>query len=87
MIAIHRIGQALVIASFCMLGPVACVGSAGPQGDTGAPGVSCWDLNANGACDTAAEDRDGDGQCTAADCSPSLLEAGYLGSSDACATC
>jgi MYXO-CTERM domain-containing protein len=28
----------------------------------------CWDLNANGVCDPAIEDQDGDGLCTAEDC-------------------
>lgn len=33
-----------------------------------AQGVSCFDLNANGACDLATEDLNGDGACTVADC-------------------
>jgi hypothetical protein len=32
------------------------------------PAALCHDLNRNRACDTASEDRNGDGQCTADDC-------------------
>ena len=39
----------------------------GPQGPPGLPGVNCWDTNGNGIAD-AAEDTNGDGQVTAADC-------------------
>lgn len=34
----------------------------------GADGISCWDLNANGTCDTATEDVNADGVCNALDC-------------------
>lgn len=42
-------------------------GTNGIDGATGAPGVNCWDLNGNGIGDPA-EDRNGDGAWTAADC-------------------
>jgi hypothetical protein len=47
------------------------IGPAGAQGDPGAPGtngVSCWDLNGNGACELDPEDKDENGVCDAADC-------------------
>ena len=40
----------------------------GTDGQDGANGVNCWDLNANGACDLVPEDVNGDGVCTTADC-------------------
>jgi hypothetical protein len=46
-------------------------GDAGMQGLHGLPGLSCWDTNANLACD-ALEDVDHDGTCNIADCSHAL---------------
>jgi hypothetical protein len=39
----------------------------GINGKDGANGLNCWDLNANGVCDTN-EDKNGDGVCNALDC-------------------
>lgn len=50
-------------------------GLQGDEGPAGSDGISCWDSNANGVCDTVSEDMNQDGQCTAADCQ------GPLGSS------
>jgi len=41
------------------------VGSEGPAGDDG---ISCWDLNGNGMCDLAIEDKNKNGICDAVDC-------------------
>jgi len=38
------------------------------EGPPGADGLPCWDLDGNGACDTATEDMDGDGACGVSDC-------------------
>lgn len=43
-------------------------GQPGAQGEQGPAGVSCWDENANGACDAPSEDVNGDTLCTVADC-------------------
>ena len=40
----------------------------GAQGVQGEHGVSCWDLNGNGACDTGTEDTNNDGICDLHDC-------------------
>lgn len=37
-------------------------------------GASCWDLNANDACDPAREDRNGDSRCDELDCPPGPRE-------------
>ena len=49
-------------------GPSGPAGAAGPQGPTGLLGVSCWDINNNGVCDTGTEDTNTDGVCNSADC-------------------
>jgi len=49
-------------------GPQGPTGSQGPAGSAGANGLSCWDLDGNGACDTGTEDVNGDGACGAQDC-------------------
>ncbi len=49
-------------------GPMGDRGEIGPMGMPGAAGLSCWDVDENGACDIASEDTDGDGACTTADC-------------------
>ncbi|HSA33115.1 MAG TPA: choice-of-anchor L domain-containing protein [bacterium] len=42
---------------------------AGPDADSTGPSTyECWDLNQNGTCDAADEDRSGDGFCTERDC-------------------
>lgn len=46
----------------------ACSADRGENGQDGAPGLMCWDLNGNGTAD-ATEDVNGDGQWTALDCS------------------
>ncbi|HEY6000735.1 MAG TPA: hypothetical protein VI078_15725 [bacterium] len=51
-------------------GPAGPEGPAGPQGAQGEHGVSCWDTDADAACDTPAEDANGDGFCDARDCRP-----------------
>lgn len=43
-------------------------GEPGPGGTPGKDGVACWDLNGNGVCDPASEDRTGDQQCNVLDC-------------------
>jgi hypothetical protein len=43
-------------------------GNAGTPGAPGAPGVSCWDVNADLACNAAMEDRNADGVCSTLDC-------------------
>lgn len=43
-------------------------GPTGTQGASGTNGQSCWDLNGDGVCDVATEDKDGNGACDAADC-------------------
>ena len=41
----------------------------GPDADSTGPSTyECWDLNQNGTCDVADEDRSGDGFCTERDC-------------------
>ncbi|MBN1609425.1 MAG: hypothetical protein JW940_22535, partial [Polyangiaceae bacterium] len=45
-----------------------CNGADGVDSAPGADGVSCWDLNANGACDPATEDLDASGACDVLDC-------------------
>ncbi len=46
----------------------------GEKGDTGNNGLTCWDLNANGACDIATEDLDSNSVCDAADCQAATHE-------------
>jgi len=36
-------------------------------------GLPCWDLNGNGGCDPAAEDKNGDGLCDILDCQSSSV--------------
>ncbi|MBI4705668.1 MAG: hypothetical protein HY744_31640 [Deltaproteobacteria bacterium] len=43
-------------------------GEKGDTGEAGEPGLDCWDLNDNGACDAAEEDINEDGKCDVADC-------------------
>lgn len=43
-------------------------GEPGKPGEPGKDGVSCWDLDGNGVCDLASEDKNGDGKCDALDC-------------------
>ena len=38
------------------------------DGQVGADGISCWDLNGNSVCDLATEDANADGSCTILDC-------------------
>jgi hypothetical protein len=38
------------------------------KGGQAGDGISCWDLNSNGACDLATEDANSDGICSALDC-------------------
>lgn len=57
-----------------------CRGSEGPQGLQGEPGspgqdglpgtdgIHCWDLDGDGICTPATEDKNTDGSCDAADC-------------------
>lgn len=40
----------------------------GSDGVAGRPGLHCWDLNADGACDPATEDQNSDGICDVNDC-------------------
>ncbi len=40
----------------------------GSDGVAGRPGLNCWDLNADGACDPATEDQNSDGICNVNDC-------------------
>ena len=47
-------------------------GQDGADGAPGAPGLSCWDANSNLLCDSA-EDANGDGACTVADCAGASL--------------
>jgi hypothetical protein len=51
-------------------GPPGEIGPEGPQGEPGqdgADGLHCWDLNADGECDSD-EDKNNDGLCDALDC-------------------
>lgn len=60
-------------------GPQGEPGDIGPQGIPGSPGgLMCWDLNGNGTGD-GAEDINGDGQFTAADCKGPQGEKGFKG--------
>jgi len=43
-------------------------GDPGTPGTAGAPGINCWDLNANGVGDLATEDTNGDGIVDVNDC-------------------
>jgi hypothetical protein len=43
-------------------------GANGTNGAAGSAGLACWDLNGNGMCDVAQEDKGTDGMCTVADC-------------------
>ena len=43
-------------------------GQNGQNGQNGSAGLSCWDLNANAACDLATEDIDNNNACDVADC-------------------
>jgi|GEM_PF-4764501 len=44
------------------------VGPQGQDGEPGADGVHCWDLDENSSCDLSKEDTNGDGLCSAVDC-------------------
>jgi len=48
-------------------GPQGILGPVGPTGQSGSDGLSCWDLNGDGAAD-ANEDTNGDGAFNALDC-------------------
>lgn len=43
-------------------------GEPGEPGPAGEDGLACWDLDANGTCDLATEDKNDDGECDARDC-------------------
>lgn len=55
-------------------GPTGPAGTNGTNGTNGTAGVACWDLNGNGTCEAASEDKSSDGLCTALDC---LGQPGY----------
>jgi len=65
-------------------GPQGPRGNPGPKGD---PGLACWDLNGNGACDPATEDRNSDRACTAADCQGPQGAPGQQGPAGICSAC
>lgn len=44
------------------------ISACGDDGDPGAPGISCWDLNADGVADLLTEDRNLDGVVDVLDC-------------------
>jgi predicted CXXCH cytochrome family protein len=54
-------------------GSLSIWGCRGDTGTQGTPGAACWDLDANGACDVASEDKNGDGVCDVGDCQPVLF--------------
>ncbi len=68
--------EGLVKASSVMVGETEVIDNtgkwvgdaAGFAGENGADGIHCWDLNGNGACDTASEDFNDSGTCTTEDC-------------------
>ena len=43
-------------------------GQPGERGEPGPAGVSCWDLDTDGECDTGSEDINADGSCDVFDC-------------------
>jgi hypothetical protein len=54
----------------------------GDKGDTGAQGpagVSCWDLNGNGVCNLATEDKNNDTVCNVTDCKGEKGDTGATG--------
>lgn len=54
-------------------------GTNGANGMNGSDGLACWDLNGNGACDAAAEDKNADTMCTVIDCQGPVGPAGPAG--------
>ncbi|MBI5498923.1 MAG: carboxypeptidase regulatory-like domain-containing protein [Deltaproteobacteria bacterium] len=56
-----------IVAATAAIGLGAGCGETGPAGPAGAP---AWDLNANGTCDPATEDTNGDGVCDMTDIAP-----------------
>jgi len=57
------------------------------QSTPGPAGQACWDLNNNGKCDAANEDKNGDGQCTVADCQGAQGLQGIQGPTGPAGTC
>ncbi len=58
----------VAVAALLAAGCEGSEGTTGAAGTDGAAGISCWDLNENGACDADTEDTDGDGECSVTDC-------------------
>lgn len=54
-------------------------GDQGIQGPPGSTGLNCWDLNENGVCDAATEDKTLDGLCDVDDCIGPQGEQGVQG--------
>lgn len=54
-------------------------GTNGTNGQNGSNGLACWDLNGNGTCEAASEDKTGDTMCTVADCQGPQGPAGPAG--------
>jgi hypothetical protein len=52
------------------------------EGPAGSDGISCWDLNGNGACELAVEDKNNDTECNALDCQGPEGPPGPTGSFD-----
>lgn len=72
-------------------GPYGEPGDRGPRGEVGPPGLACWDLDQDGACDGPTEDLNQDGRCDADDCRGADGSGGgpsspYVGR-ESCATC
>ena len=55
-------------------------GQPGERGEPGPAGVSCWDLDTDGECDTGSEDINADGSCDVFDCRADAAGSGTGGS-------
>ncbi len=65
------VAVAALAMNFAVSGPQGAPGANGTNGtngSSGADGLSCWDLNGNGAKDVATEDLDGSGAVDVLDC-------------------
>lgn len=69
----------LAVASGCGGGADGQAGVDGKDGEPGKDGLSCWDVDGNGACDLATEDANKDGKCDALDCAGTIGKDGKDG--------